>query len=65
MIRPQTWEELRPNEQIITCSSCGRILYYDPANEPPPEPPTPTKKKSKAQTPATQPETETEAAPAP
>ena len=34
MIRPQTWQELTSNEQIITCSSCGRILYYDPANEP-------------------------------
>lgn len=47
MIRPQIWEELRTNEQIITCSSCGRILYYDPANEPPPEPA--PKKKSKPQ----------------
>lgn len=48
MLRPQTWEDIRTNQQIITCSSCGRILYYDPANEPPPEPP-PPKKKSKAQ----------------
>lgn len=46
MLRPQNWQELRSNEHIITCSSCGRILYYDPANEAPaPEPP---KKKSKA-----------------
>jgi predicted nucleic acid-binding Zn-ribbon protein len=44
LIRPQTWQEIRNNEQIITCSSCGRIFYYDPANEPVPEPP---KKKSK------------------
>lgn len=64
MIRPQTWEELRTNEQIITCSSCGRILYYDPANEPPPEPP--PKKKSKAQSGVTEaePEPTAEAAPA-
>ncbi len=34
MIRPQTWQELTTNEQIITCSSCGRILFYDPAHEP-------------------------------
>lgn len=44
LIRPQTWQEIKANDQIITCSSCGRIFYYDPANEPPPEPP---KKKSK------------------
>ena len=63
MIRPQTWEELKTNEQIVTCSSCGRILYYDPASEPPaPEPP--PKKRSKAAPVAT--ETEAEAAePAP
>jgi len=59
MLRPQTWEEVRTNENIITCGSCGRILYYDPANEPPPEPP--TKKKSKAPAPT---EAETEPAPA-
>jgi uncharacterized protein len=46
MLRPQTWQELKTNEQLITCSSCGRILYYDPAHEPPaPEPP---KKKRRA-----------------
>jgi predicted nucleic acid-binding Zn-ribbon protein len=33
MLRPQTWQEIRTNEQIITCASCGRILYFDPANE--------------------------------
>ena len=47
MVRPQTWQELKTNGQIITCSSCGRILFYDPAHEPPaPEPP--KKKKSRA-----------------
>ena len=46
VLRPQNWLEVRRNEHIIACSSCGRILYYDPANEaPPPDPP---KKKSKA-----------------
>jgi uncharacterized protein len=44
MIRPQTWQEIRDNQQIITCGSCGRILYYDPASELPAEP---AKKKSK------------------
>jgi predicted nucleic acid-binding Zn-ribbon protein len=49
MLRPQNWEEIRTNEQILTCSSCGRIFYYDPASEPaaPPEA-APTKKKSKS-----------------
>jgi predicted nucleic acid-binding Zn-ribbon protein len=47
MIRPQTWQDLRANGEIISCSSCGRILYYDPANEPPPEPVKPVKKKAK------------------
>ena len=57
MMRPQTWEDVRTNEQIITCSSCGRIFFYDPAHEPPPEPPSP-KKKSKAQPAPVEPETE-------
>jgi len=60
MIRPQTWQELTTNEHIITCSSCGRILFYDPAHEPalPPEA-APKKKKSRA----AQTEAEAEAAP--
>src|SRR5437763_3143826 len=62
MVRPQTWEDIRTNEQIITCSTCGRILFYDPTNEPPPPPPETPKKKSKAQpSPA---EVETEPTPA-
>jgi hypothetical protein len=64
MVRPQTWEEIRTNDHIITCSSCGRILYYDPSNEPPVEAP-PVKKKSKAPASASQPETEPETAPTP
>ncbi len=38
LLRPQKYNEIRTNEQIITCDSCGRILYYDPAHEPPPAP---------------------------
>jgi len=45
MVRPQIWQEIRTNEQIITCNSCGRILYFDPASE---RPPRTGKKKSKA-----------------
>src|SRR5579864_5209564 len=58
MMRPQTWQEISTNEQIITCNSCGRILYFDPASEPAP-PPEPAKKKSKARA-AVQPEPESE-----
>jgi predicted nucleic acid-binding Zn-ribbon protein len=61
MLRPQTWQEIRTNEQIVTCNSCGRILYYDPAHEPAaPEPP--PKKKTKAPA-EVAPEAETETAP--
>jgi uncharacterized protein len=61
MLRPQTWQEIRTNEQILTCSSCGRILYFDPANDaPPPEPP---KKKARARAAEAETETEAEAAP--
>ncbi len=60
MIRPQTWQEIRTNEQIVTCSSCGRILYFDPANETPAEPP---KKKAKPR--AAEAESEAETVPEP
>lgn len=63
LLRPQTWEEIRTNEQIITCSSCGRILYYDPSNEPAPPPELP-KKKAKAQASRAEAEPETETTPA-
>lgn len=55
MLRPQTWQEIRTNEQIVTCSSCGRILYFDPANEVVTEPP---RKKSKMRSAEAEPETE-------
>jgi uncharacterized protein len=62
MLRPQIWQELRGNEQIVTCSSCGRILYFDPANEVVvPEPP--PKKKSKGRPAETEIEPEAETAP--
>lgn len=38
LLRPQTYNEVRSNQQIMTCDSCGRILYYDPAHEAAPEP---------------------------
>jgi predicted nucleic acid-binding Zn-ribbon protein len=38
MFRPQRWNDLRDrsNEgEIMTCESCGRLLYYDPARDAP------------------------------
>ena len=65
MLRPQTWQELRTNEHIVTCSSCGRILYFDPASETQPEPVKETsKKKAKARTADAEVEAEPETTPA-
>ena len=38
MLRPQRWNDLRDrdnNEAMMTCESCGRLLYYDPARDAP------------------------------
>ena len=38
MIRPQKWNDLRErdnNETMMSCESCGRLLYYDPARDAP------------------------------
>ncbi len=43
--RPQAFQEIMSNEQIVFCSSCSRILYYVP---PPPKPEEETKKKKSA-----------------
>ena len=45
LLRPQKWNEIKAGTEILTCDSCGRILFYDPAHEPPP--PEPDKKKTK------------------
>ncbi len=29
-LRPQLFQEVRSNSQVIFCESCGRILYYNP-----------------------------------
>ena len=37
-VRPQTWNQLREGE-LLTCDSCGRLLYWDPAMaQPAPQP---------------------------
>ena len=33
LVRPQVYNELRSSEKFITCDSCQRILYYDPAHD--------------------------------
>jgi predicted nucleic acid-binding Zn-ribbon protein len=38
MVRPQRWNDLRDpsnDENMLTCESCGRILYWDPARDAP------------------------------
>jgi hypothetical protein len=38
MVRPQRWNDLRDRnneEAMMTCESCGRLLYYDPARDSP------------------------------
>ena len=38
MVRPQRWNDLRDRnneEMMMTCESCGRLLYYDPARDSP------------------------------
>jgi hypothetical protein len=34
MMRPQKYNELLSNSELVTCDSCGRILYHDTSREP-------------------------------
>jgi predicted nucleic acid-binding Zn-ribbon protein len=38
-LRPQVFNEIRRNAQIIQCESCGRILYFVPSPAPSAEAP--------------------------
>lgn len=43
MVRPQRWNDLRDrsnDETMLTCESCGRVLYWDPARDAPQKKPT-------------------------
>ncbi|HEU5232399.1 MAG TPA: C4-type zinc ribbon domain-containing protein [Terriglobales bacterium] len=44
LLRPQKWNEIKAGQEVMTCDSCGRILFYDPAHEPPPPEPKKSKK---------------------
>ncbi len=39
-VRPQMWNQLREGE-LLTCDTCGRILYWDPTMTPEPKAPQP------------------------
>ncbi len=39
-VRPQMWNQLREGE-LLSCDSCGRLLYWDPAFAPVPKAPQP------------------------
>jgi predicted nucleic acid-binding Zn-ribbon protein len=39
-LRPQTWNQLREG-QLLTCDSCSRLIYWDPALTPAPKLPQP------------------------
>lgn len=38
LLRPQKYNEISANDQILMCDSCGRILFFDPARAPAPIP---------------------------
>ncbi|HYH00074.1 MAG TPA: C4-type zinc ribbon domain-containing protein [Terriglobales bacterium] len=33
MLRPQVFQEVLAGKSVLTCDSCGRILYYDPPRD--------------------------------
>ena len=39
-VRPQVWNQLREGE-LLSCDSCKRLLYWDPAMSAPPKDPDP------------------------
>jgi predicted nucleic acid-binding Zn-ribbon protein len=47
-LRPQMWNMVRVAEVLLTCESCGRLMYHDPAKEPAPVPKPEPKPKKRA-----------------
>jgi uncharacterized protein len=57
LLRPQKYVEVCTNEQVLTCDSCGRILFYAAAPEAlanAPRPPLAQEEEEQAETPAAQ-----------
>jgi hypothetical protein len=50
VLRPQVYNDARTNQQVLTCDSCNRILYFDPAHEPQPVEPAPGKSRRSRKT---------------
>ena len=56
LLRPQTYNDVKSNQQIMTCDSCSRILFYDPAHEAAPEVPARRRTPKKMEEEAAEPE---------
>lgn len=53
VLRPQKYDEIRSNSQVIICDSCSRFLFYDPSHEPPAPAKPARKRKAKSEEAAT------------